>query len=88
MMSNLCMQFPVDTGRKLNVLCTFNLRPVPTRLYSEYRKIMRDNAVKSGTTKNLVNAMRLLSFLTHTLFFCLFDCFFVFVFCFLFLQLL
>ena len=21
---------PVDTGRKLNVLCTFNLRPVPT----------------------------------------------------------
>ena len=21
---------PLDTGRKLNVLCTFNLRPVPT----------------------------------------------------------
>ena len=24
--------FPVDTGRKLNVLCTFNLRPVSTGL--------------------------------------------------------
>ena len=22
--------YPVDTGRKLNVLCTFNLRPVST----------------------------------------------------------
>ena len=26
--------FPVDTGRKLNVLCTSNLRPVSTRLKS------------------------------------------------------
>ena len=24
--------FPVDTGRKLNVLCTFNLRPVSAGL--------------------------------------------------------
>ena len=24
------MHIPVDTGRKLNVLCTFNLRPVST----------------------------------------------------------
>ena len=24
--------FPVDTGRKLNVLCTFNLRPLSTEL--------------------------------------------------------
>ena len=39
---NVCVQaermvkpmktFPVDTGRKLNVLCTFNLRPVSTGL--------------------------------------------------------
>ena len=25
---------PVDTGRKLNVLCTFNLRPVSTGEYA------------------------------------------------------
>ena len=28
---------PVDTGRKLNVLCTFNLRPVSTGKASFYR---------------------------------------------------
>ena len=28
----ICRAFPVDTGRKLNVLCTFNLRPVSTGL--------------------------------------------------------
>ena len=27
--------FPVDTGRKLNVLCTFNLRPVSTEVFLE-----------------------------------------------------
>ena len=29
-------EFPADTGRKLNVLCTFSLRPVSTRLASTY----------------------------------------------------
>ena len=27
---SLLIANPVDTGRKLNVLCTFNLRPVST----------------------------------------------------------
>ena len=31
--------FPVDTGRKFNVLCTFNLRPASTGLYQRRQKI-------------------------------------------------
>ena len=37
------MGYPVDTGRKLNVLCTFNLRPVSNgaRLFIESSSIGR-----------------------------------------------
>ena len=31
--------FPVDTGHKLNVLCTFNLRPASTGLLVGKKKI-------------------------------------------------
>ena len=36
-------EVPVNTGRKLNVLCTFKLHPVPTGVSLTYTKQMRSS---------------------------------------------
>ena len=35
--------FPVGTGRKLGVLCTFTLRPVSTGSFSKYAKFPKNS---------------------------------------------
>ena len=52
---------PVDTGRKLNVHKTFNLRPVPTGAVEEvfsWKYMLRDNqVVQFGTLAISSNVM-------------------------------
>ena len=50
--------FPVDTGCKLNVLCTFNLRPVSTGLYSQYLAL---DTVSSKYLRSPLNLKQLFS---------------------------
>ena len=42
LVASLLENLPVDTGRKLNVLCAFNLRPVSTGLLTS-QKIKSSN---------------------------------------------
>ena len=46
------MNIPVDTGCKLNVLCTFNLRPVSTGMFDF--PINKMQVFTSGISKSLL----------------------------------
>ena len=46
--------FPVDTGRKLNVLCTFNVRPVSTGLL-QLVAVFMDEKFRGGLEPSHMN---------------------------------